>query len=164
MKLKQNRRNFLQISTTSMAIIGTGLAIWPFIDSMNPSADVLAVGMKEVNLDGIKKGTSLTVKWRGKPVFIKHRTDEEIKQAQETNIDQLKDPQKDQDRIIYPEWLVVVGVCTHLGCIPSGKKKMMSKEILMDGFVHVMDHIMIHQEELEKDQLQKICKFRNIFL
>ena len=90
MKLKQNRRNFLQISTTSMAIIGTGLAIWPFIDSMNPSADVLAVGMKEVNLDGIKKGTSLTVKWRGKPVFIKHRTDEEIKQAQETNIDQLK--------------------------------------------------------------------------
>ena len=80
MKLKQNRRNFLQISTTSMAIIGTGLAIWPFIDSMNPSADVLAVGMKEVNLDGIKKGTSLTVKWRGKPVFIKHRTDEEIKQ------------------------------------------------------------------------------------
>ena len=102
MKLKQNRRNFLQISTTSMAIIGTGLAIWPFIDSMNPSADVLAVGMKEVNLDGIKKGTSLTVKWRGKPVFIKHRTDKEI---------------------IYPEWLVVVGVCTHLGCIPSGQKK-----------------------------------------
>ena len=123
MKLKQNRRNFLQISTTSMAIIGAGLAIWPFIDSMNPSADVLAVGMKEVNLDGIKKGTSLTIKWRGKPVFIKHRTDEEIKQAQETNIDQLKDPQKDQDRIIYSEWLVVVGVCTHLGCIPSGQKK-----------------------------------------
>ena len=122
-KLKQNRRHFLQILTTSMSAIGAGLAVWPFIDSMNPSADVLAVGMKEVNLDGIKKGTSLTVKWRGKPVFIKHRTDEEIKQAQETNIDQLKDPQKDQDRIIYPEWLVVVGVCTHLGCIPSGQKK-----------------------------------------
>ena len=122
MKLKQNRRNFLQISTTSMAIIGTGLAIWPFIDSMNPSADVLAKGIKEVNLKDIKKGSSITIKWRGKPVFIKHRTDQEIKQAQEVNIDELKDPQSDQDRVIDPEWLVLVGVCTHLGCIPSGQK------------------------------------------
>ena len=122
MKLKQNRRNFLQISTTSMAIIGTGLAIWPFIDSMNPSADVLATGVKEVNLDNIKKGSSITVKWRAKPIFIKHRTDEEIKEAQEVNIDQLKDPQKDQDRVVHPEWLVIIGICTHLGCIPSGQK------------------------------------------
>ena len=152
MKLKQNRRNFLQISTTSMAIIGTGLAIWPFIDSMNPSADVLATGVKEVNLDNIKKGSSITVKWRGKPIFIKHRTDEEIKEAQEVNINQLKDPQKDQDRVVHPEWLVIIGICTHL------------KEILMDGFVHATVPIMIHLEELEKGRLLKICKFLSILL
>ena len=105
-----------------MSAIGAGLAVWPFIDSMNPSADVLATGVKEVNLDNIKKGSSITVKWRGKPIFIKHRTDEEIKEAQEVNINQLKDPQKDQDRVVHPEWLVIIGICTHLGCIPSGQK------------------------------------------
>ena len=105
-----------------MSAIGAGLAVWPFIDSMNPSADVLATGVKEVNLDNIKKGSSITVKWRGKPIFIKHRTDEEIKEAQEVNINQLKDPLKDQDRVVHPEWLVIIGICTHLGCIPSGQK------------------------------------------
>jgi len=121
-KLKKNRRNFLQIITSSIAAVGTGFAIWPFIDSMNPSADIVAQGTTEVDLNGIKKGSSITIKWRGKPVFIKHRTDEEVKLAQNTNIDQLKDPQKDQNRVINPEWLIVIGICTHLGCIPSGQK------------------------------------------
>ena len=118
---KKDRRSFLRIATTSMATIGGAFAIWPFIDSMNPSADVLAQGTKEVDLEGIEKGKSITVKWRGKPVFIKHRTDEEVKEAQSTNINTLRHPENDEDRTIKPEWLVVVGVCTHLGCIPSGQ-------------------------------------------
>ena len=87
-----------------------------------PEEGKIKINQKEVNLDNIKKGSSITVKWRGKPIFIKHRTDEEIKEAQEVNIDQLKDPQKDQDRVVHPEWLVIIGICTHLGCIPSGQK------------------------------------------
>ena len=106
-----------------MAAIGTSFAIWPFIDSMNPSADVLAQGTKEVDLNNIEKGASRTIKWRGRPVFIKHRTDKEINEAKKINLSKLKDPQKDEDRVIDPEWLVVIGVCTHLGCIPLGQKK-----------------------------------------
>ena len=77
----------------------------------------------EFDVSSIELGKSITVLWRGKPVFIRRRTQEEIIESQNTKLTELKDPQKDQDRIIYPEWLVVVGVCTHLGCIPSGQKK-----------------------------------------
>ena len=122
-KLKKDRRNFLKLATSSMVTVGTAFAIWPFIDSMNPSADVLALGTKEVDLSNIEKGTSKTVKWRGKPVFIKHRTEKEIQDARKVNLNQLRDPEKDEDRVINPEWLIVVGVCTHLGCIPKGQMK-----------------------------------------
>ena len=123
LKIKKDRRSFLRLTTTSMATIGSALAIWPFIDSMNPSADVLALGTKEIDLSNIEEGSSVTVKWRGKPVFIKHRTKDEINEARSVKLNNLKDPQKDEDRVLSPEWLIVVGVCTHLGCVPSGQKK-----------------------------------------
>ena len=110
-----------------MALVGSAFAVWPFIDSMNPSADVLALGTKEFDLSNIEEGSAKTVKWRGKPVFIKHRTKEEIEEAQKVNLNELKDPQKDEDRVVKPEWLVVVGVCSHLGCIPLGQKVSDSK-------------------------------------
>tara|TARA_B100000029_G_scaffold134005_1_gene128223 strand:- start:9707 stop:10249 length:543 start_codon:yes stop_codon:yes gene_type:complete len=122
-KKKKDRRNFLKFTTTSMATIGSALAMWPFIDSMNPSADVLALGTKEIDLSNISEGSSKTIKWRGKPVFIKHRTKNEIEEARNVKLNNLKDPQKDEDRVLKPEWLVVIGVCTHLGCVPSGQKK-----------------------------------------
>jgi len=121
-KLKKNRRNFLQIITSSIAAVGTGFAIWPFIDSMNPSADVLALGSKEFDLSNITKGYSKTVKWRGKPIFIKRRTEDEIAEAKAVKLEDLKHPEKDEDRAKNPEWLVMIGVCTHLGCVPLGDK------------------------------------------
>ena len=106
-----------------MAAVGSAFAIWPFIDSMNPSADVLALGTKEVDLTNIEEGSTKTIKWRGKPVFIKHRTKAEINEAKKVNLNELKDPERDEDRVVKPEWLVVVGVCSHLGCIPLGQKE-----------------------------------------
>ena len=105
-----------------MAAVGSAFAVWPFIDSMNPSADVLALGVKEFDLSNIEEGSSKTVKWRGKTVFIKHRTKKEINDARKVDLNKLKDPQKDEDRVLKPEWLIVVGVCSHLGCIPLGQK------------------------------------------
>ena len=120
--MKKDRRSFLRLTTTSFAAIGSAFAIWPFIDSLNPSADVLASGIKEFDLSDIEKGSSKTFKWRGKPVFIKHRTEKEINEARDVDLSKLKDPEKDEDRVLKPEWLVVVGVCSHLGCIPLGQK------------------------------------------
>ena len=121
-KSTKDRRNFLKLTTTSMAAVGSAFAIWPFIDSMNPAADVLALGSKEFDLSNVEEGSSKTVKWRGKPVFIKHRTKKEISEARNVNLNELKDPQKDEERVVKPEWLIVVGVCSHLGCIPLGQK------------------------------------------
>ena len=122
-ELLKDRRSFLKLTTASMAAVGSIFAIWPFIDSMNPSADVLALGSKEFDLSNIEEGSSKTVKWRGKPIFIKHRTKKEINEAREVNLIELRDPQKDENRVLKPEWLIVVGVCSHLGCIPLGQKK-----------------------------------------
>ena len=121
-ELLKDRRSFLKLTTASMAAVGSTFAIWPFIDSMNPSADVLALGVKEFDLSNIEEGSSKTVKWRGKPLFIKHRTKKEINDARKVDLSRLKDPQKDEDRVEKPEWLIVVGVCSHLGCIPLGQK------------------------------------------
>jgi ubiquinol-cytochrome c reductase iron-sulfur subunit len=108
------------LTTGAVAAVGGALALWPFINSMNPSADVLALSSTEVDLSPVEVGQSITVMWRGKPVFIRRRTEDEIKLASETPND-LPDPQKDSDRVVNPEWLVVVGVCTHLGCVPLGQ-------------------------------------------
>ena len=115
------RRDFLLISTTTLGVAGVTLAAWPFIHSINPAKDVLALASTEVDLSSIEVGQAVTVLWRGKPVFIRHRTEEEIKAAEDVDINELRDPQSDADRIQRPEWLVTVGVCTHLGCIPSGQ-------------------------------------------
>lgn len=115
------RRDFLLYSTTTLGVAGVAVAAWPFIHSINPAKDVLALASTEVDLSAVEEGMAITVMWRGKPVFIRHRTADEIAKAVSVNIDDLKDPQADADRVQKPEWLVVVGVCTHLGCIPSGQ-------------------------------------------
>jgi len=94
------------------------LVVVRFVASMSASADVLALSTIEVPIAGIPEGSTLTVKWRGKPVFIRHRTATEISSAVDTQLTELKDPQKDDERVKKPEWLVVLGVCTHLGCVP----------------------------------------------
>lgn len=123
----KSRRDFLIIATSTVGAVGTGLAIWPFVDSMNPAADTLALSSTEVDLDPIAVGQSITVVWRGKPVFIRHRTAEEIEEARAVELGSLTDPQTDADRVEKPEWLILVGVCTHLGCIPQGQKPSESK-------------------------------------
>ena len=89
---------------------------------MNPAQDTLALGSTEVDISNIEVGQSVTVKWRGKPVFIRRRTVSEIQEAREVNIESLRDPAKDSERVKQDEWLVLVGVCTHLGCVPLGQK------------------------------------------
>ena len=118
----ETRRDFLFLSAAAIGGIGVVATIWPFVDTLNPARDTLALSTTEVDLAPVQVGQRLTVAWRGKPVFIAHRTPEEIKAAEDVDISQLRDPQKDSDRVLKPEWLIVVGVCTHLGCIPLGQK------------------------------------------
>jgi len=117
-----SRRDFLLLSAGALGAVGAAVSIWPFVDSLNPARDTLALSTTEVDLAPVQVGQRLTIAWRGKPVFIDHRPPEETKAAQDVDISTLRDPQKDSDRVKKPEWLVVVGVCTHLGCIPLGNK------------------------------------------
>jgi ubiquinol-cytochrome c reductase iron-sulfur subunit len=117
-----SRRDFLYLTTASITAFGAAAAAWPLIDSMNPSQDVLALSSIEIDIGQIAIGQSITVKWRGKPVFIRHRTEEEIAKAVSEDTADMKDPQPDSARAKKPEWLVLVGVCTHLGCVPLGQK------------------------------------------
>jgi len=112
-----NRRNFLIKVTSVVGGAGAAAACLPFVASMNPSSDVLAKATTEVDLSGIPEGGVHTVAWQGKPVFIVHRTQEEIKAMEASNGG--FDPEPDKKRVIQPEWLVVVGICTHLGCVPN---------------------------------------------
>jgi ubiquinol-cytochrome c reductase iron-sulfur subunit len=118
----ETRRDFLLIATSAVGVVGTALAAWPFIHSMNPAADTLALASTGVDLSAIEVGQRITVVWRGKPVFIDHRTEQDIQAAESTPLTELVDPQPDSERVQKPEWLVIVGVCTHLGCIPLGQK------------------------------------------
>jgi ubiquinol-cytochrome c reductase iron-sulfur subunit len=118
----ETRRDFLQLVTGAFAAIGVGAMAWPFISSMNPARDVLALSTTEIDLSPIATGSAVTVMWRGKPVFVRHRTPEEIEAARSVDVGSLRDPQPDEARVQKPEWLVVVGVCTHLGCVPIGNK------------------------------------------
>jgi ubiquinol-cytochrome c reductase iron-sulfur subunit len=117
-----SRRDFLYLATAAVAAVGVASVAWPFIDSMNPAADTLALAQIDVDLTPIQVGQSITVTWRGKPVFIRRRTEEEIKTAEAVNLAELPDPAPDSARVKQPEWLVMVGVCTHLGCVPLGQK------------------------------------------
>jgi len=121
---EESRRDFLLLATSAVGAVGTAAAIWPFVDSMNPSADVLALASTEVNLAPIQEGQSITVMWRGKPVFVRNRTADEIKTAKAEDSATLVDPETDGARVKEGKdnWLILVGVCTHLGCIPLGQK------------------------------------------
>jgi ubiquinol-cytochrome c reductase iron-sulfur subunit len=116
----ETRRDFLQLATGAFAAVGLAAAAWPFIEQMNPAADTLALATVEVDISAIEVGQAIRVKWRGKPVFIRHRTEAEIEAAKAVSNSDMIDPQADADRVQKPEWLVLVGVCTHLGCIPLG--------------------------------------------
>lgn len=129
------RRDFIVILAQSFAGVGAAVALWPFISQMNPDASTQALASIEVDLSPVKQGQAITVVWRGKPVFIRNRTAEEIKAAQDTKLSDLKDVNARNDAL--PEktpatdvnrtkkgkenWLVLVGICTHLGCIPKGQ-------------------------------------------
>ncbi len=117
-----SRRDFLELVAWSTFGVGTLAAIWPLIDSLNPSAAVLAVATTEVDLEPIEVGQRVTVMWRGKPVFIGRRTEEEIEMARAVSLDELRDPEPDEARVQKPEWLIVIGICTHLGCVPLGNR------------------------------------------
>ena len=118
----QNKRDFLQVSTYALGAVGAVSFVWPLIDQMNPAADTLALASTEVDLEALEEGQSITVKWRGKPVFIRHRTREEISSAKDQLLDGLRDPQTDDERVQNDKYIVLVGVCTHLGCVPLGQK------------------------------------------
>lgn len=135
------RRDFLYYATAGAGAVATGAAVWPLINQMNPSADVQALSSIYVDVSGVEVGTQLTVKWLGKPVFIRRRTEKEIEEGRAVQLDQLVDqkaenrnlpadsPATDENRTLpgpdgtnTGEWLVMVGVCTHLGCVPLGQQ------------------------------------------
>lgn len=116
------KRDFLYLTTGAVAGLGALSFGWMFVDSMNPAADTLALATTEVDLSPIQGGQAITVMWRGKPVFIRRRTEAEIAKAREDDSADLRDPQTDEERVQKPEWLVLVGICTHLGCVPLGQK------------------------------------------
>jgi ubiquinol-cytochrome c reductase iron-sulfur subunit len=128
------RRDFLYYATAGAGVVATGAAVWPLVNQMNPSADVQAMASIFVDVSAIEVGTQLTVKWLGKPVFIRRRNPEEIESARATALTDLRDIKAenankpaeaeatDENRALDEagEWLVMMGVCTHLGCVPLG--------------------------------------------
>jgi len=131
---KGSRRDFLYVATASTGAVAVGAAVWPLVDQMNASADVQALASKEIDVAAVEPGSQLTVKWRGKPIFIRRRTEAEITEARETPLSELRDlsagnvnkpgaDASDENRALDEagEWLVMIGVCTHLGCIPIGE-------------------------------------------
>ena len=120
--IDEEKRDFLYITTTGLALAGGAVTGFALINTMNPAKDVLALSTTEVDLSPLEEGQNLTVMWRGKPIFIRHRTLEDISSAQNIDVEGLKHKATDQSRVKNPKWLVVVGVCTHLGCVPLGQK------------------------------------------
>jgi ubiquinol-cytochrome c reductase iron-sulfur subunit len=118
----ETRRDFLYLATAAAGAVGAAAVAWPFVASMNPAADTLALATIDVDLSSIQVGQAITVTWRGKPVFIRRRGAEEIEIARAVPLSDLKDPQTDEMRTQKAEWLVMVGICTHLGCVPGGQK------------------------------------------
>ena len=123
-----SKRDFIFLATGSTAAAGVAALAWPLVAQMGKAADTLAAGSIEIDLSKIALGQQLKMLWRGKPVFVRHRTAAEIKTAEETDVSDCPDPQMDSDRLIpdtngklRPEFLVMVGVCTHFGCVPVGE-------------------------------------------
>ncbi|MBT4878490.1 MAG: ubiquinol-cytochrome c reductase iron-sulfur subunit [Alphaproteobacteria bacterium] len=117
------KRDFVVLAATAMAGVGAASVAVPFVHSMNPAKDVKALASIEVDISGLESGDEMKVKWRGKPVFIKRRSEAELAEAREVDINSLIDPQTDEERVKKgkEEYLIVLGVCTHLGCVPLGK-------------------------------------------
>jgi ubiquinol-cytochrome c reductase iron-sulfur subunit len=121
-KKSKSRRSFIHQASGAMGAVAVAAAGWPLIDQMNPSKDVEALAKIEIDISTLLEGQSKTVLWRGKPLFIKHRSIKEINDAKNVEIESLPDPEKDEDRTKNPKYLVLVGVCTHLGCVPASNK------------------------------------------
>ena len=119
---KVKRRDFIFTATYAVGAVGVPATVWPLVDQMNPEASVKALASTEVDVSSVEPGKTITVLWRGKPVFIKRRTQNEIDEARSVRMEDLPDPEKDEDRAKNPEWLVMLGVCTHLGCVPLNDK------------------------------------------
>ena len=109
-EIKPTRRDFLFTATYTIVAVGIGSAIWPLVHQMNPDSSVKALSTTEVDISSVEVGKTITVLWRGKPIFIKRRTPKEIEEAAKVDLEDLKDPQKDSDRAKNPEWLVMLGV------------------------------------------------------
>ena len=118
-----NRRDFLYVATGAVGAVGAAAVAWPLIDQMNPDASVLALASIEFDLSSVEVGQSVTIKWRGFPVFVRHRTEAEIEEARAVPLDALKDPETDAQRVKegHEEWLIMIANCTHLGCVPVGE-------------------------------------------
>ncbi|KAF2143852.1 uncharacterized protein K452DRAFT_285890 [Aplosporella prunicola CBS 121167] len=112
---------FMVGSMGAITAMGAKNTVQDFLVNMSASADVLAQAKVEIDLSAIPEGKNVIIKWRGKPVFIRHRTEGEIQEAENTKWEGLRDPQADSDRVKKPEWLIMLGVCTHLGCVPIGE-------------------------------------------
>ena len=124
----EGKRDFIFIATGATAAAGAGLLAWPLVSQMGKAADTLAAGSIEINLANLAEGQQLKMLWRGVPVFVRHRTAAEIAEAENTDISKCPDPQTDAERLVAkpdgtvdPRFLVMVGVCTHFGCIPVGE-------------------------------------------
>ena len=120
--IDEEKRDFLFVTTAGLAVAGGAVTAVSLINTMNPAKDVLALSTTEVDLSPVEEGQSLTVMWRGKPIFIRHRTEDEINSAKNVAENELIHKASDDSRVENPKWLVVVGVCTHLGCVPLGQK------------------------------------------
>jgi len=118
----ETRRDFLFLTAGAFGAVGAGVVVWPLVDSMNPAADTRALATIEVDISDLQPGQSKTEMWQGKPVFIRRRTAEEIAEARAVDISTLTDKESDEDRVQKDEWLILVGICTHLGCVPTGQK------------------------------------------
>ena len=118
------RRDFMVLTASAVAAVGAASCVWPLVNSLNPAEYVLALASVEVDLAPIKPGQTIKVMWRGKPVFITHRTEKQIEESRATPLSELKDPQTDEERVQkgHEQWLVMIAVCTHLGCIPIESK------------------------------------------
>ena len=125
-----SRRDFIMLAGSAFAAVGGAITLWPFIDQMNPDQSALALASTEVDLTPVKAGQAITIMWRGKPVFVRNRTPEEVKAAKDVDVKTLPDakepdgkPATDANRTKekHENWMVLVGICTHLGCIPKGQ-------------------------------------------
>ena len=121
--VQPTRRDFLYVATGAVGAVGVAAVVWPLINQMNPDRSVLALASIEFDLSAIAEGESVTIKWRGLPVFVRHRTAAEIEEAKAVPLSDLKDPETDEQRtkVGHEQWLIMIANCTHLGCIPVGE-------------------------------------------